>query len=85
MAIEIIPVEGRGLMLGVQLTKDLSHEVRDAAQANGLIVNAPTESRIRLVPPLIIGDAEIGEFMAKFTAALDAVSRSLSEVEGGRA
>ena len=32
----------------------------------GLIVNAANDTRIRLAPPLIIGDAEIAEFIALF-------------------
>ena len=44
------------------------------ALSRGLIVNAANEHRIRLAPPLIIGDAEITEFTTKFTKALEATA-----------
>jgi len=74
-------VEGKGLLLGIQLTAPAAAAVRDAAQANGLIVNAPTDDRIRIAPPLIIGPAEVAEFAEKFAAALSQVEAALSLVE----
>jgi len=74
----VAAVEGRGLLLGVQLAAPVATSVRDAAQANGLIVNAPTDSRIRLAPPLIIGEAEVAEFAERFGAALAAVAAAPS-------
>jgi acetylornithine aminotransferase len=67
-------LEGRGLLIGVVLTDPVAKEVVAAAQARGLIVNAAAEGRIRLAPPLLIGDAEITEFIEKFAAALEAVA-----------
>ena len=43
-----------------------------AAAAGGLIINAPNETSIRLAPALIVGDAEIAEFIPKITQALEA-------------
>ncbi|MES1205457.1 MAG: hypothetical protein ABUS79_05925 [Pseudomonadota bacterium] len=40
------------------------------ALALGLIVNAASDRRIRIAPPLIIGDAEIAEFTRLFADAL---------------
>jgi acetylornithine/N-succinyldiaminopimelate aminotransferase len=65
---------GRGLLLGVVLTEPVAGRVATAALERGLIVNAATDSRIRIAPPLIIGDAEIAEFTDTFAAALAAVS-----------
>jgi len=67
-------LEGRGLLIGVVLTRPVAKEVVAAAQARGLIVNAAAESRVRLAPPLIIGDPEIADFTEKFAAALAAVA-----------
>lgn len=70
----ITGIQGRGLLLGVGLAEPVAHAVVREAQSRGLIVNAATESRIRLAPPLIIGDAEIDEFIRIFTDALGASS-----------
>jgi acetylornithine aminotransferase len=67
-------LEGRGLLIGVVLTEPVAKDVVAAAQTRGLIVNAATDGRIRLAPPLIIGTAEIAEFIEKFAAALEAVA-----------
>ncbi|MFJ6654413.1 acetylornithine transaminase [Microbacterium sp. NPDC091313] len=68
---------GRGLLLGVALRHPVAKAVVAAAQEHGLIVNAPNDDTIRLVPPLTIGDAEIAEFAELFAAALATVSDSL--------
>lgn len=66
-------VRGAGLLIGVGLTDGEAHRLSDAALAEGLIINAPNESSIRLAPPLIVGDAELAEFREKFGRALDAL------------
>jgi acetylornithine/N-succinyldiaminopimelate aminotransferase len=67
----VTDIQGRGLLLGIGLTESLAGAVAGRALSLGLIVNAATENRIRIAPPLIIGDAEIAEFTRLFTAALD--------------
>ena len=69
-------VRGRGLLIGVGLTADVAPAVVAKALELGLIVNAPNDTSIRIAPPLIIGDAEIAEFIDKFTAALTHVSEA---------
>jgi acetylornithine aminotransferase len=66
----ITDVQGRGLLLGIGLAKPVAGAITARALALGLIVNAASESRIRIAPPLIIGDAEIDEFLTLFTEAL---------------
>ena len=66
----ITDVQGRGLLLGIGLTEPVAGAVAAKALALGLIVNAASENRIRIAPPLIIGDAEIAEFTTLFTNAL---------------
>jgi acetylornithine aminotransferase len=63
-------VRGHGLLIGIGLTDGEAHRLSDAALANGLIINAPNESSIRLAPPLIVGDAELAEFRDRFARAL---------------
>lgn len=64
-------VRGAGLLLGIVLTGPLAPQVQQAAQGAGL-VNAPAPDVVRLMPPLIIGDAEVDAFLEILPSALDA-------------
>jgi acetylornithine aminotransferase len=66
----------------VGLTRPVAKEVVALAQQRGLIINAPTENTIRLLPPLTIGDVEIDEFIALFAGTLAAVESSLAPTDG---
>lgn len=68
----ITEIRGEGALVGLGLSKPIAAELAAAAFANGLIVNAPNDSTIRLAPPLIVGDAELEEFRELFTKALEA-------------
>lgn len=70
-------VRGRGLLLGVALTHPVAKAVVAAAQEHGLIVNAPNDETLRLVPALTIGDVEIDEFVELFIASLRTVEDAL--------
>ncbi|MFC9561392.1 acetylornithine transaminase [Agromyces sp. NPDC056965] len=61
---------GRGLLVGVALTAPVAGDVVAHAMHHGLIVNAANDTTIRIAPPLIVGDAEIDEFEARFARAL---------------
>lgn len=67
-------VRGKGLLIGVGLSEPLAGRVAAEAMRGGLIVNAANDSTIRLAPPLIIGDAEVDEFITRFAVALDAAT-----------
>ncbi|MEV8254911.1 acetylornithine transaminase [Rhodoglobus sp. NPDC076762] len=66
-------LRGRGLLIGIGLSQPVAQQVVAVALDHGLIVNAPNESTVRLAPPLIIGDAEIAEFIDTFSVVLNAV------------
>lgn len=68
---------GRGLLIGIGLRHPVAPAVVAAAQQHGLIVNAPNESTIRIAPALNIGDVEIDEFIALFSASLATVQDAL--------
>jgi acetylornithine/N-succinyldiaminopimelate aminotransferase len=68
---------GLGLLVGVALTHPVAKAVVEAAQVHGLVINAPNDDTIRLVPPLTIGDAEIDEFITLFTTSLRTVEDAL--------
>ncbi len=54
-------IRGRGLMIAVDLGRDVAREVAERALRRGLLVNDPTPSVLRLTPPLVISDAQIDE------------------------
>jgi acetylornithine/N-succinyldiaminopimelate aminotransferase len=70
----IIEVRGQGALVGLGLSRPVAGALSAAAFANGLIINAPNDSSIRIAPPLIVGDAELEEFRQKFTLALQALT-----------
>lgn len=51
-------VRGKGLMLGVEFTRDIATDVKYAAADEGLLITAVRPSVIRLVPPLNITEAD---------------------------
>jgi len=73
-ALSVLPhvaeVRGSGLLLGIGLDTPIANEIAAACLEAGLIVNAANDSTIRLAPPLIVGDAEIEEFLTIFTSVL---------------
>jgi acetylornithine/N-succinyldiaminopimelate aminotransferase len=54
-------VRGLGLMIGVDLARDVARQAVSVALANGLIVNATGEHTLRMVPPLTLSEAEVDE------------------------
>ncbi|MEU6768165.1 acetylornithine transaminase [Streptomyces sp. NPDC046853] len=67
-------VRGAGLLLGIVLDGDIAARVQQAAQDNGLLVNAVAPDVIRLAPPLTVSDSEVDTFLDGFGTALSAVS-----------
>ncbi|MCS0499353.1 acetylornithine transaminase [Protaetiibacter mangrovi] len=67
----VTDIQGRGLLLGIGLSQPVAGIVASRALDRGLIINAANESRIRLAPPLIIGDDELHEFTRLFAEAID--------------
>jgi acetylornithine/N-succinyldiaminopimelate aminotransferase len=65
-------VRGTGLMWGLQLTRDAA-EVVPAALERGLVVNRTAETVVRLLPPLIITEADVNEALDRLDATLAAV------------
>jgi acetylornithine/N-succinyldiaminopimelate aminotransferase len=61
-------IRGEGLMQGIALHVPVN-DFAAAARAEGLLVIPAAENVARLLPPLIIGEAEISEAIARFDAA----------------
>ncbi|MEV6327395.1 acetylornithine transaminase [Streptomyces sp. NPDC051909] len=64
-------VRGSGLLLGIVLTESLAPQVQQAAQDAGLLVNAPAPDVVRLMPALVIADAEVDAFLRALPGVLD--------------
>ncbi|CAI9406513.1 acetylornithine transaminase [Nocardioides sp. T2.26MG-1] len=67
----VTEVRGEGLLIGLDLSADVSAGAVSAAQEAGFIVNAPTPGRIRLAPPLVLTTDDAGAFLAAWPAILD--------------
>ena len=52
-------VRGQGLLLALDLKRDIAPRVADLARAGGLLVNAPRADSLRFMPALTVTDAEI--------------------------
>ena len=72
-------VRGCGLMWALELTRDAAPVV-PAALERRVIVNRTAGTVVRLLPPLVIEEAEVDEALARLDAAFEAV-----EAEGGAA
>jgi acetylornithine/N-succinyldiaminopimelate aminotransferase len=77
--VPIAGVRGRGLMLGIALTRDVARAVAAAALDEGLIVNAIGDRTLRLVPALIITRDEVDEAVRRLSRAFDSVAAPASD------
>jgi acetylornithine aminotransferase len=66
----VATVRGSGLWLGVVLTADCAPAVEAAARDRGLLVNAVRPDVIRLVPPLIVTQADVDDALPRLAAAI---------------
>jgi predicted acetylornithine/succinylornithine family transaminase len=67
----VLSVRGRGLMLACELDVAAPEVVRRALLERRLVLNATGASTLRLLPPLIIDEADVDEALARLAAALD--------------
>jgi len=66
----VAEVRGRGLMLGVVLEQPVAKLVVKHGLEHGVILNAPSDTVIRLTPPLVISDNEIQQAVERLAAAI---------------
>jgi acetylornithine/N-succinyldiaminopimelate aminotransferase len=66
-------VRGRGLLVAIQFTSDISAKVLTACLERGLLVNAPKPNVIRFMPSLIIGNKEADEAVSIMDQAIASV------------
>jgi acetylornithine aminotransferase len=82
----VVEIRGMGLMLGVQLDRPCGELAKSALEA-GLVVNVTADSVVRLLPPLVMSEAEGGvavERLAPLVKDLLAREPSLPQAAAAR-
>jgi acetylornithine/N-succinyldiaminopimelate aminotransferase len=72
-------VRGQGLLRGIVLTAPRGKAVELAARDAGFLVNAAAPDVIRLAPPLVVTEAQLGAFVAALPAVLDTATAAVEE------
>jgi len=72
-------VRGAGLLIGIQLTQDLSKQVEENARAAGYLLNPAKPDVIRLAPPLILSHEQAKAFVDELPGILDAAIQTTKE------
>jgi len=67
----IVEVRGMGLMIGVELARPCGELVRQALEG-GLVLNVTADNVIRMLPPLVMNEAEAREVLARLRPLLEA-------------
>ena len=78
----IAEVRGQGLMMGLR-THVVNTDFVAAASAQKLLVIGAGDNVVRLLPPLIITDAEIAEAVDRLDATCAALEAGLNKISGG--
>lgn len=66
----VASVRGRGLLLGAVLNTPVATELAAQCAINGLLVNAPNSTVIRLAPPLNVTRRELKMFITLFSQSM---------------
>ncbi len=68
----VVEVRGHGVLIGLDLRSETAAAVVAAAQEAGWIINTTGPHRIRIAPPLVLGDDDADAFVAAWPGILDA-------------
>jgi len=66
-------IRGLGLLIAFDLPAEKGNEVVTTCLQHGLLINSPRPSTIRLMPPLIVTEADIDTMLERLIAALACV------------
>lgn len=66
---KVVDIRGKGLMIGIELNQNCTALVTLALEA-GLLINVTHDTVVRLLPPLIINDAETAELVERLTTLI---------------
>ncbi len=67
----VVDVRGKGLMIGIELDRPCAELVKRALE-QGLLINVTAERTVRLLPPLIISDAEADQIVQQVSGLIQA-------------
>jgi acetylornithine aminotransferase len=67
----VVATTGRGLLIGIVLSRPVSADVQKAALDAGLIINNPTPDRLRLAPALILSADQADDAVKTLRSLLD--------------
>jgi acetylornithine aminotransferase len=67
----VVEIRGQGLMLGIELDRPCGALLGQALEA-GLLMSVTADKVIRIVPPLILTEAEAAEIVAKLAPLVKA-------------
>jgi acetylornithine/succinyldiaminopimelate/putrescine aminotransferase len=66
----VLEVRGRGLMVAAELSVSAPELVRRALHEQRLVVNATGPATLRLLPPLVVSEAEIDDALSRLKSLL---------------
>jgi len=66
-------VRGKGLLLALDLPKDIGPQIAEESLKRGLLLNAPRKNTLRFMPSLIVSEEEINQMISILQEALQAV------------
>jgi acetylornithine aminotransferase len=67
---DVLQIRGLGLMVGIELTRPIRDLCLTAAQDYGVLINVTRGHTIRLLPPLIIDEADVEHIVSAVVGAL---------------
>jgi acetylornithine/N-succinyldiaminopimelate aminotransferase len=68
----VVKTTGKGLMIGAELDQPIAREIVQKAFHKGLILNATDEYHLRLVPPLVLTEAEAEQALTMLAEVMEA-------------
>jgi acetylornithine aminotransferase len=66
----VTDIRGKGLMIGIELDRPCGELVKRALE-QGLLINVTAERTVRLLPPLILSDAEADQIVQQVSALVN--------------
>ena len=67
---DVLQIRGLGLMVGIELTRPIRDLCLTAAQDYGVLINVTRGHTVRLLPPLIIDEADVERIVSAVAGAL---------------
>ena len=77
----VTEVRGRGLLSGIRITPPVRDFVARLRKDHQLLAIGAGDNVLRMLPPLIVTEADIAEAMAKVSAAFDAIEAEAAPAE----